>query len=166
MSTYDVKVWDPRKIGDTAKGRWRVRWAVAGREHCKSFAARPLADGFAAALKDAIRDHRPFDENTGLPAQPGHAAAPCSWYDHARAYTEHEMAAAGPDLPAVGRRGADHHHPGPDPPPARRPRPPAPVPRPVRLGVQPRHPQPHAPRRHHRRAGLDRRRVPARHRPG
>ena len=68
MSTYDVKVWDPRKIGDTAKGRWRVRWAVAGREHCKSFAARPLADGFAAALKDAIRDRRPFDENTGLPA--------------------------------------------------------------------------------------------------
>ena len=87
MSTYDVKVWDPRKIGDTAKGRWRVRWAVAGREHCKSFAARPLADGFAAALKDAIRDRRPFDENTGLPAQPGHATAPCSWYDHARAYT-------------------------------------------------------------------------------
>ena len=75
MSTYDVKVWDPRKIGDTAKGRWRVRWAVAGREHCKSFAARPLADGFAAALKDAIRDRRPFDETTGLPAQPGHAAA-------------------------------------------------------------------------------------------
>ena len=50
MSTYDVKVWDPRKIGDTAKGRWRVRWAVAGREHCKSFAAKPLADGFAAGL--------------------------------------------------------------------------------------------------------------------
>ena len=52
MSTYDVKVWDPRKIGDTAKGRWRVRWAVAGREHCKSFAAKPLADGFTAKLKD------------------------------------------------------------------------------------------------------------------
>ncbi len=29
MNTYDVKIWDPRKIGDTAKGRWRVRWAVA-----------------------------------------------------------------------------------------------------------------------------------------
>ena len=52
MSTYDVKVWDPKKIGDTAKGRWRVRWAVAGREHCRSFAARPLADGFAAELRE------------------------------------------------------------------------------------------------------------------
>ncbi len=42
MSTYAVKICDPRKIGDTAKGRWRVRWAVGGREHCKSFAAKPL----------------------------------------------------------------------------------------------------------------------------
>jgi integrase len=100
MSTYDVKIWDPRKIGDTAKGRWRVRWAVAGREHCKSFAAKPLADGFTAGLKDAVRDRRPFDENTGLPAQPGHAAAPQSWYDHARAYSEMKW----PHLAATSRR--------------------------------------------------------------
>jgi hypothetical protein len=36
MTSYQVKFWDVKKIGDTAKGRWRVRWAVAGREHCKS----------------------------------------------------------------------------------------------------------------------------------
>ena len=46
MTSYEVKFWDPKKIGDTARGRWRVRWAVAGREHCRSFPARPLADGF------------------------------------------------------------------------------------------------------------------------
>jgi hypothetical protein len=102
MTTYDVKVWDPKKIGDTTKGRWRVRWAVTGREHCRSFAARPLADGFAAGLKDAIRDHRPFDEKTGLPAQPGCAAASRSWYDHARAYTEMKW----PHLAATSRRSA------------------------------------------------------------
>ena len=102
MSTYDVKVWDPRKIGDTAKGRWRVRWAVAGREHCRSFAAKPLADGFAAGLKDAIRDRRPFDEKTGLPAQPGRAAESRSWYDHARAYTDMKW----PHLAATSRRSA------------------------------------------------------------
>ena len=44
MTSYQVKFWDVKKIGDTAKGRWRVRWAVAGREHCRSFAAKPLAD--------------------------------------------------------------------------------------------------------------------------
>ena len=66
MTSYDVKFWDPNKIGDTAKGRWRVRWAVAGREHCKSFAARPLADGFAHRAErrhprpPALRrEHRP-----------------------------------------------------------------------------------------------------------
>jgi len=89
MTSYQVKLWDVKKIGDTAKGRWRVRWAVAGREHCKSFAARPLADGFLTGLKNAAHDHQPFDECTGLPATPGRAAAPPrSWYEHARAYAE------------------------------------------------------------------------------
>src|ERR1700680_1293981 len=102
MSTYDVKIWDPKKIGDTAKGRWRVRWAVAGREHCRSFAAKPLADGFIATLKAAIADQQPFDETTGLPTQPGHAARPRTWYDHARAYTEMKW----PDQAATSRRSS------------------------------------------------------------
>jgi len=76
MTSYQVKFWDVKKIGDTAKGRRWVRWAVAGREHCKSFTARPLADGFLTDLKNAAHGHRPFDETTGLPAQPGHAAKP------------------------------------------------------------------------------------------
>jgi integrase len=88
MTSYQVKFWDVKKIGDTAKGRWRVRWAVAGREHCKSFAAKPLADGFLIELKNAAHDHQPFDETTGLPAQSGRAARSRSWYDHARAYAE------------------------------------------------------------------------------
>ncbi|HEX9356055.1 MAG TPA: tyrosine-type recombinase/integrase [Streptosporangiaceae bacterium] len=102
MSTYDVKIWDPKKIGDTAKGRWRVRWAAAGREHCRSFAAKPLADGFITGLKDAIRDHQPFDEITGLPARPGHAARPRSWYEHARAYAEMKW----PGQAATSRRSS------------------------------------------------------------
>ena len=67
MNSYDVRFWDIKKVSDTAKGRWRVRWAVAGRPHCKSFPARPLAEGFLASLKDAVRDHLPFDPATGLP---------------------------------------------------------------------------------------------------
>ena len=66
MNSDQARFWDTRKICDTARGRYRVRWAVDGREHCKSFAARPLADGFAAELKAAVRrpaavrrDHRP-----------------------------------------------------------------------------------------------------------
>ena len=61
MNSYDVRFWEPRKIGDTARGRWRVRWAVAGREHHRSFPARPLADGFLTDLKKAAGDRQPFD---------------------------------------------------------------------------------------------------------
>jgi integrase len=85
MSTYDVRIWDPRKISDTARGRWRVRWVVAGHEKGRSFAAKPLADGFAADLRQAVRDGTPFDEATGLPVTTT-APAQATWYDHARAY--------------------------------------------------------------------------------
>jgi hypothetical protein len=100
MTSYQVKFWDVKKIGDTAKGRWRVRWAVAGREHCKSFAAKPLADGFLTELKEAARGHQPFDETTGLPAKSGRAALSRSWYEHARAYAEMKW----PHLAATSRR--------------------------------------------------------------
>ena len=103
MSSYDVRFWDPRKIGDTARGRWRVRWSVAGREHCRSFPARLLADGFLAGLHDAVRDRRPFNPDTGLPAAGEQAAAGAvSWYEHARAYTE----AKWPHLAPTSRRSA------------------------------------------------------------
>jgi hypothetical protein len=67
MTSYQVRFWDIRKITDTARGRYRVRWAVDGREHCKSFAAKALADAFLVTLKDSARDGPPFD--------PGHRAA-------------------------------------------------------------------------------------------
>ena len=122
MTSYDVKFWDTRKIGDTARGRWRVRWAVAGREHCKSFAAKPLADGFLTTLKDATRDGTPFDDGH-RPARPAQAARgrEVTWYDHARAYTEMKWPDLAAELPPVGRRGPHHHHPGPDPPRAAAP---------------------------------------------
>jgi integrase len=101
MNSYDVRFWDPKKIGDTAKGRWRVRWAVAGREHCRSFPARPLADGFLTGLKKAADDCQPFDTRTGLPVIPKQqATADITWYEHAHAYTD----AKWPNLAPVSRR--------------------------------------------------------------
>jgi integrase len=124
MNSYQVRFWDIRKISDTARGRYRVRWAVDGREHCKSFAARPLADAFLGTLKGAARDGKPFDPVTGLPARPRRAAAPAAtWYEHARAYAQMKW----PDLAAKSRRGTaealttitvaltDGHRKAPDP---------------------------------------------------
>jgi len=103
MNSYDVRFWDTRKIGDTARGRYRVRWAVDGREHCKSLPTKALADAFLVTLKDAARDGKPFDPATGLPAKPRPAGQPdVTWYEHARAYTQMKW----PDLAPKSRRSA------------------------------------------------------------
>ena len=103
MNSYDVRFWDTRKIGDTARGRYRVRWSAGGREHCKSLPAKALADAFLVTLKDAARDGKPFDPATGLPAQPKPAGQPdVTWYEHARAYMQMKW----PDLAPKSRRSA------------------------------------------------------------
>ena len=101
MDSYDVRFWDIRKLGNGGAARFRVRWAVDGREHCKSFKARPLADGFLDGLKDAVRDRRPF--KPPAPAYPTPRTTReemIAWYAHARAYTE----AKWPNLAPVSRR--------------------------------------------------------------
>ena len=100
MDSYDVRFWDIKKLGNGGTARFRVRWAVDGREHCKSFKARPLADGFLADLKDAVRDRRPFNPRTGLPDAETTEEEMMTWYEHARAYTE----AKWPNLAPVSRR--------------------------------------------------------------
>ena len=100
MDSYDVRFWDIKKIGNGTGARYRVRWAVNGREHCKSFKARPLADGFLTELKDAVRDRRPFDPRTGLPEAEVTEDEAVTWYAHSRAYTEAKWA----NLAPVSRR--------------------------------------------------------------
>jgi integrase len=100
MDSYDIRFWDIKKLGSGAAARYRVRWTVNGREHSKSFQARPLADGFLTGLKDAVRDRRPFDPRTGLPEAEVTEDEAVTWYAHARAYTE----AKWPNLAPVSRR--------------------------------------------------------------
>ena len=88
MDSYDVRFWDIKKLGNGTGARHRVRWAVDGREHCKSFKARPLADGFLDGLKDAVRDRRPFNPRTGLPEAEATEGEMTTWYQHARVYAE------------------------------------------------------------------------------
>src|SRR5580692_5452151 len=89
MDSYDVRFWDTKKIADNASGgRYRVRWAVNGQEHCKSFKNKTLADGFLDNLKDAARDRRPFSPRTGLPAAEPPDGEQVTWYENARSYAE------------------------------------------------------------------------------
>jgi integrase len=96
MDSYDVRFWDIKKLGTGTGARHRVRWAVDGREHCKSFKARPLADGFLDGLKDAVRDRRPFDPRTGLPGTETTEGEMITWYAHARAYAEAKWGSLAP----------------------------------------------------------------------
>jgi integrase len=97
VDSYDVRFWDTRKIADNASGgRYRVRWAVDGQEHCKSFKNKTLADGFLDNLKDAARDRRPFSPRTGLPATEADGGEMVTWYEHARAYAEAKWAGLAP----------------------------------------------------------------------
>jgi integrase len=100
MDSYDVRFWDIKKLGNGTGARFRVRWAVDGREHCKSFKARPLADGFLDGLKDAVRYRRPFNPRTGVPDAETTEGEIITWYEHARAYTEVKW----PNLAPVSRR--------------------------------------------------------------
>jgi integrase len=103
MDSYDVRFWDIKKLaGNGSGGRFRVRWAVDGREHCKSFQSKTLADGFLAGLKEAARDRRPFSPRTGLPDVGTAGGELVTWYEHARAYAEAKWAALAP----VSRRSA------------------------------------------------------------
>ena len=45
MTSYQARFWDIKKIGSGSTARYRVRWAVNGREHCKSFKAAPWPMG-------------------------------------------------------------------------------------------------------------------------
>ncbi len=94
------RVLDIKKLGNGTAARYRVRWAVDGREHCKSFKARPLADGFLDGLEDTVRDRRPFSPRTGLPDAETTGDELVTWYQHARTYTE----AKWPNLAPVSRR--------------------------------------------------------------
>ena len=100
MDSYDIRFLDIKKLGNGTGARYRVRWAVDGREHCKSFKARPLADGFLTKLKDAVRDRQPFNPRTSLPETEATEEEMISWYAHARAYTEVKW----PNLAPISRR--------------------------------------------------------------
>ena len=111
MDSYDVRFWDTKKIADNASGgRYRVRWAVNGQEHCKSFKNKTLADGFLDDLKDAARDRRPFSPRTGLPAAETTEGGDGHLVRARPQLRRGQVAEPGPGLPPVGRRGPGHRH--------------------------------------------------------
>jgi integrase len=96
--SQQTRIWDVRRIGDTSKGRYRVRWTVDGREYCKSYLTKPQADDHVTALRKAARAGWPFDPATGVPLPPGRpsVAATTTWYEHACAFATMKWPALAP----------------------------------------------------------------------
>ena len=88
MSSYDIRFWDITKRSDGRSRPYRVRWAVAGREHEDYFTTKALANSSRTALMHAARAGEAFDEATGLPESQLRKRTERSWFEHACAYAE------------------------------------------------------------------------------
>lgn len=73
---------------------YRVRWAVAGREHEDYFTTKALASAFRSVLMQAARSGESFDEATGLPESQVSERNGRTWFEHACAYADMKWPAA------------------------------------------------------------------------
>ena len=90
-TTYDVRVWAIRRT--RANGvRYKVRWKVGRHVHYKTCATRKLADSFRSALIAAATPGRRSTPTPACRAMVRRQRPGRSWFDHAQAFTGHEVA--------------------------------------------------------------------------
>jgi integrase len=65
--TYDVRIWKVRPHVGKKKTTYSLRWIVAGKTFCETYATSALADGFRSKLVTATRVGEAFDTTEGLP---------------------------------------------------------------------------------------------------
>jgi integrase len=100
VKTYQVRIYDIRKLNDGRPRPWRVRWMVDGKEHVEQFATKALADSFRADLIKATNQGQPFDTGTGLPASIAQTRNATTCYQLMHKY----LAVKWPRLAAKSRR--------------------------------------------------------------
>ena len=87
--SYDVRIWKVRQHIGKKKTTYSLRWIVAGKTRCETFATKALAESFRARLVTATKSGEAFDTETGLPVSWKRAdkAAP-TWYEHATVFVD------------------------------------------------------------------------------
>jgi integrase len=98
VNTFQVRIYDIRRLNDGRPRPWRVRWIADGKEHVEPFATKALADSFRADLIKAINQGQPFDTGTGLPTSMAKTGTTCYQLMH------RYLAAKWPRLAAKSRR--------------------------------------------------------------
>jgi hypothetical protein len=66
-TTYNVRIWKTEQCDGQRGTTYKVRWAVARRQHKKVFRTKALADSFRSELVGASRKGWAFDTTTGEP---------------------------------------------------------------------------------------------------
>lgn len=94
MKSYAVRIWEIQ-VNQLRKGKsYTVRWKVGRNPFSKTFAKRPLADGYRSALKQAVANGEGFDVDSGLPASLEPPPASVSVLAHAVRYVAMKWPAA------------------------------------------------------------------------
>lgn len=100
MRSYQVKIYDIKKLQDGRARPWRVRWVVAGQEFVEAFRAKTPADNFRTDLVKASNAGQPFDTEAGLPVSDLRVRTTTTCYQLACTY----LKAKWPRLAAKSRR--------------------------------------------------------------
>lgn len=87
-TTYNVRLWNIRKVTGKRGTTYEVRWVAGRRERSRSFATRGLASSFHSDLRAATNRGEPFDVATGLPVASLPVAAPTTWWEWSLRYVE------------------------------------------------------------------------------
>jgi hypothetical protein len=87
-TTYDVRIWKTEQYSGPRGTTHKVRWAVAGKRHKKTFRTKALAESFRSELVSAQRKGEAFTIEAGLPISTARRESEMSWYDFACLYVD------------------------------------------------------------------------------
>ncbi len=88
VTTYDVRIWKTEQYNGARGTTHKVRWAVAGQRHKKTFRTKALADSFRSELVSAQRKGEAFTVDAGLPISIARRESEMSWFDFACVYAD------------------------------------------------------------------------------
>jgi integrase len=86
--TYDVRIWKTEQYRGARGTTYKVRWAVAGQRHKKTFQTKALAESFRSELVSAQRKGEAFAVDNGLPVSIVRRENEMSWFDFACLYVD------------------------------------------------------------------------------
>lgn len=87
-TSYDVRIWDTRRMTGARGTGYQVRWTVAKKQRAQTFGTRKLAESFRAGLLTASRKGEAFSIQSGLPVSLMPKNTGPTWLEFAMAFVD------------------------------------------------------------------------------